>query len=68
MKDGIMERMGIRMTVAGIHLVVEKEWANYPLERINHHILSMHQRIEACIDDNCGNSVNFGILILNFNF
>ena len=59
MKDRIKERLGIRMTVAGIRLVVEEEWANYPLERINHHILSMHRWIEACIDDNGGNSFNF---------
>ena len=41
MKDWIKERLGIRITVAGIRLVVEEEWANYPLKRINHHILSM---------------------------
>lgn len=59
MKDRVKERLGIRITVAGIRQVVEEEWANYPLERINHHILSMHRRIEACIDDNGGNNFNF---------
>ena len=59
MKDLVKQRLGIRMTVAGIRQVVEQEWVNYPVERINHHILSMHRRIEACIEDGGGNCFNF---------
>ena len=59
MKDLIKERLGIRMTAAGIRQVVEEEWITYPVERINRHILSMERRIEACIADQGGNCFNF---------
>ncbi|RPB02010.1 hypothetical protein L873DRAFT_1842147 [Choiromyces venosus 120613-1] len=35
MKDLIKKRLGIWMTASGIHLIVEEEWENYPVERIN---------------------------------
>ena len=59
MKDRIKERLGIRMTAAGIRQVVLEEWLNYPVERINKHIDSMQSRIEACINDNSGNAFNY---------
>jgi len=59
MKDLIKERLGIRMTAAGIRQVVEEEFITYPVERINPHILSMERRIEACIADQGGNCFNF---------
>ena len=64
MKDVIKQRLGIRLLAAGIRQVVEDEWVNYPLERIDSHILSMERRIEACIADEGGNCFNF--LIFNF--
>ncbi|KAG0133733.1 hypothetical protein HOY82DRAFT_603593 [Tuber indicum] len=59
MKDLITERLGIRITASGIRQIVEEQWATYPRERINRHILSMPDRIEACIKDEGGNSFNF---------
>jgi len=59
MKDRIKERLGIRMTAAGIRQVVLEEWLHYPVERINMHINSMQSRIEACIQDDGGNAFNY---------
>ena len=59
MKDRIKARSGIRVTAAGIRMVVEDEWLRYPMERINWHIMSMQGRIEACINDGGGNSFNY---------
>lgn len=56
MKDRIKERLGIRVTAAGIRTVVKDEWLRYPVERINGHIVSMQSCIEACITDGGGNS------------
>jgi len=58
-KDQIKKRLGIWMTVARNHCVVKEEWMTYPMERINHHILLIERRIEACIEDNRGNCFNF---------
>ena len=41
---------------------------NYPLERINSHILPMKRRIEACIDDKGGNFFFFFFLTFSFYF
>ncbi|KAG0135206.1 hypothetical protein HOY82DRAFT_600982 [Tuber indicum] len=59
MKDLIKERLGICITASGIRQIVEEQWATYPREKINRHILSMPDRIEACIKDEVGNSFNF---------
>jgi len=59
MKDRIKGRLGIWVTAAGIRMVVEDEWLRYPVERINQHIMSMQNRIEACITDDGGNSFNY---------
>jgi len=59
MKDRVKERLVIRMRASGIRRIVESEWQNYPVERINRHILSMPGRMEACIADGGGNCFNF---------
>lgn len=38
---------------------MEQEWKKHPVERVNHHIISMPRRTEACITDHCGNIFNF---------
>ncbi|RPA94893.1 hypothetical protein L873DRAFT_1746373 [Choiromyces venosus 120613-1] len=58
MKDCIREQLGIRITAGGIWEIVKDEWLKYPIERINHHIMSMHSHIEAYIADGGGNSFN----------
>ncbi|RPA94494.1 hypothetical protein L873DRAFT_1701173, partial [Choiromyces venosus 120613-1] len=59
MKDEIKMQLEIWMTASGIWEVVEQVWQNYPIERINHYILSMIECIEACIADEGGNCFNF---------
>ena len=59
MKYRIKAWLGIRVTAAGIRMVVEEEWLRYPIERINQHTMSMQSRIEACIADGGGNSFNY---------
>lgn len=59
MKDKIKEELGWNFTAIAIRELVEKEWKRYPVERVNHHIMSMFRRIEACIADNGGNNFNF---------
>lgn len=59
MKDKIKDRLGWKITAKGIREVIEDEWKQYPVERINHHIMSMSRRIEACIADGGGNNFNF---------
>ena len=59
MKDRVKDQLWIRITASGIRRIVESEWQNYPVERINHHILSMPRRMESCIADGGGNCFNF---------
>lgn len=59
MKDRIKERLGIRITARGIREIVADQWLNYPLAKVNHHILSMPGRIEACIQDGGDNCFNY---------
>lgn len=59
MKDQIKAKIGFKFTAIMIRELVVNVWKNYPVERINHHIMSMSRRIEACIANNGGNSYNF---------
>lgn len=59
MKNSIKNQIGVDFAAAAIRRLVLNEWRNYPLDRINQHVLSMSRRIEACIADNGGNSFNF---------
>lgn len=61
MKDSVKARLGPKwkFTAGEIRKVVEQEWKKYPVERVNHHIISMSRCIEACIADNGGNNFNF---------
>lgn len=59
MKDKIKEELGWNFIAGAIRELVEQEWKRYPVERVNHHIMSMSRRIEACIADNGGNNFNF---------
>lgn len=58
-KDKVKERLGWKITAKGIRVVIEDEWKKYPVERINHHIMSMSKRIEACIADGGRKNFNF---------
>ena len=59
MKNTIKARLCIRVTAACIRRVIEDEWLQYPMERINQHIMSTQGWIEACINDGDGNSFNY---------
>jgi transposase len=59
MKDSIKVKLGWNFTARGIRDVIEEEWKQYSVERINRHILSMLRRIEACIADGGGNNYNY---------
>lgn len=56
MKDKMKEKLRWNFTAGAIQELVEQEWKLYPVERVNHHILSMYRRIEACIANNGGNN------------
>lgn len=59
MKDRIKERLGIRIMASGSREIVAGQWLNYPLAKVNHHILSVPGRIEACIRDGGDNNFNY---------
>jgi len=59
MNDRITGQLGIKVTAAGIQMVVEDKWLIYPVERINQHIMFMQNRIAACITNNNRNSFNY---------
>lgn len=59
MKDSIKVKLGWNFTARGIRDVIEEEWKQYSVERINRHIMSMPRRIEACIADGGGNNYNY---------
>lgn len=59
MKDRIKAQLGWNYSAGAIRELVELEWRRYPVERVNHHIMSMSRRIEACIADNRRNNFNF---------
>ena len=59
MKDKIKKDLGWNFTAAGIRGVIVKHWKELTSTRINHHIMSMNVRIEACIADNGGNNFKF---------
>jgi transposase len=58
-KDKIKSQIGVDFTAAAIRRLLLQEWTNYPVDRVNHHVLSMTRRIEACIADGGGNNFNF---------
>jgi transposase len=59
MKDSIKVKLGWDFTARRIRALIEDEWKNYPVEKINRHIMSMPRRIEACIAKEGGNGYNF---------
>lgn len=58
-KDKIKTQIGVEFAAPAIRRLVLSEWQNYPVDRVNHHVLSMSRRIEACIADGGGNNFNF---------
>ncbi|RPB13803.1 hypothetical protein P167DRAFT_485548 [Morchella conica CCBAS932] len=61
MKDSIKNQLeiGADFTAAAVRHSIVNEWRNYPVDKINQHVLSMSRRIEACIADNGRNNFNF---------
>lgn len=59
MKDKIKAEMGFKFTAKMLHELVVKVWTYYPVERINHHIMSTSRHVESCIANGGGKYFNF---------
>lgn len=59
MADKIMEMLGCNVRAAAIWKLVQQEWKLYPIQWVNHRIMSMAVQIVACIADDGVNDWNF---------